>query len=78
MTCEQALQLLAAHLDHELGEQKAEHVQQHLHRCQACYSRAEFERKLKLQLAELRSATVSTGLEQRIRNLLQTFGPAST
>lgn len=76
MTCEQALRLLASHLDHELEEQAAADVEQHVHRCKSCYSRAEFERKLQLQLADLRSTTVSTGLEQRIKNLLQTFGTA--
>lgn len=76
MTCEQALRQLASHLDRELAEQEAEHVEQHLHRCKSCYSRAEFERKLKQQLAELRSATVSEGLAQRIHEISQTFGTA--
>lgn len=73
MTCEQALKRLAAFLDRELEQSEAEHVQHHLQRCKSCYSRAEFERRLKTQLGELRSESVSSGLEQRIRSILQSY-----
>ncbi|MGH7464239.1 MAG: anti-sigma factor family protein [Longimicrobiales bacterium] len=76
MTCEQALRLLAEYIDGELDEQDGAHVQEHLHRCRSCYSRGEFERRLKLQLEGLRSTAVSADLEQRIRGILHTFGNA--
>jgi predicted anti-sigma-YlaC factor YlaD len=70
LDCERALRLLAAYLDRELPGLDEEGVRQHLQRCHSCYSRAEFERKLKGRLAELRHATVEPELENKIRALL--------
>ncbi|MGH7467809.1 MAG: anti-sigma factor family protein [Longimicrobiales bacterium] len=68
--CERALELLAAYLDGELPALDEHTVRQHLEQCHSCYSRAEFEHKLKSRLAQLRSADVGAGLEARIRTLL--------
>lgn len=73
LDCDSALQLLAAYLDGELLELDQEGVRQHLEHCHSCYSRAEFERKLKARLAELRQSEISIGLEQRIRSLLADY-----
>lgn len=70
MRCEDALRLLAEYLDRELGDAEHAAVERHLHTCRSCYSRAEFERRLKGQLAGLRAADVPDSLERRIRHLL--------
>ncbi len=72
--CEQALRLLAAYLDGELEAADQSDMERHLERCRACYSRAEFERRLAQHVAALRSAPVTADFEQRIRTLLDRFG----
>jgi anti-sigma factor (TIGR02949 family) len=72
--CEEALRLLAAYLDHELEPGEDAVVANHLETCRTCFSRAEFEKRLKTQLNQLRTAPVGPGLEARVKNLIQHFG----
>lgn len=74
--CEEAIRLLAAYLDGELEEGEQAAVRHHLETCRHCFSRAEFEKKLRAQLAELRQTRPTPGLEDRIRTLIHGF-PAS-
>lgn len=71
--CEQALRLLAAHLDGELEPATNADMERHLARCRSCYSRAEFERGLKVELASLRDHPVRPAFEERIRGLIERF-----
>jgi predicted anti-sigma-YlaC factor YlaD len=73
LDCAAALRLLAAYLDGELQQLDEQSVQKHLKRCHSCYSRAEFERRLKARLTELSRAHVSPALEGRIRTLLSDY-----
>ena len=73
MTCEEAMRSLADYLDKELAPGADLLVQQHLELCRSCYSRAEFERRLKSELQKLGKDEVSASFEQRIRRLLQSF-----
>lgn len=73
LTCEEALRMLAEHLDGELDEPHQHDVEDHLRTCRSCYSRAEFERRLKAQVGELRAQAVQPGFEQRIRELIGRF-----
>jgi anti-sigma factor (TIGR02949 family) len=68
--CQEALRQLLTYLDAELPEPDRVRVDEHLRRCRSCWSRAEFERRLKGQLAELGKAPVRPELENRIRRLL--------
>ena len=71
--CEEALRLLAAYLDRELGEEEVTLMAAHLETCRSCYSRAEFEKGLKAHVAQLRHAPVEPAMELRIRDLLHHF-----
>ena len=71
--CEDALRLLAAYLDKELEVTERESVEQHLKLCRSCWSRAEFEGRLKVQLGDLRRAGVRPAFEDRIRELIAQF-----
>jgi len=73
MTCEEAMRSLAAYLDNELAAGAEQSVRQHLALCRSCYSRAEFERRLKFELRKLGKDEVPVGFEQRVRHLLQSF-----
>lgn len=72
-SCEDALRLLAQYLDGELEEQSRAQIGRHLERCRSCYSRAEFEKRLKAQVAEVGRAPVPSRLERRIRSLMSDF-----
>ena len=69
MRCEDALRLLAMYLDRELETGEHAAVEHHLATCRSCFSRAEFERRLKSELAALRDTDVPATLAERIRRL---------
>jgi len=75
--CEEALRLLAAFLDHELHFDEREGLERHLETCRSCFSRAEFERRLKGEIAGLRREEVPPGFEERVRRLIGSFGASS-
>lgn len=75
--CEEAIRHLAAYLDGELSERKDAEIERHLETCRSCWSRAEFERRIRARLTELRREELDPDFERRIRTLLQRFGRAS-
>lgn len=76
ISCEEALRLLVEHLDGELDGTRRQEVDKHLSRCRSCFSRAEFERRLKSQLGELRQQSVLPAFEERIRALMGRYAAA--
>lgn len=77
MSCEEALRLLAAFLDGELHAGDHAHVEHHLEICRSCFSRAEFERRLKREITRLGREDVTPGFEERVRRLLGSFTTVS-
>ena len=71
--CEEALARLLDYLDRELDPHRHTEMEQHLKVCRACYSRAEFEKRLKTRLAEVGTEKPLEEFESRIRTLLGTF-----
>ena len=71
--CEEALRRLAEYVDAELLGESSREMEQHLERCRSCFSRVEFEKRLKACMAELRRESVSPDFERRIRSLVDTF-----
>lgn len=72
--CEEAVRLLATYLDRELDPAHNAEVERHLETCRSCYSRAEFERRLKERVrAELSVGSLSPRFESRMRDLLQSL-----
>ena len=71
--CEEALRRLVEYLDAELHGESEREMEQHLERCRSCFSRVEFEKRLKTSTAELRHEPVPPELERRIRALVDTF-----
>ncbi len=71
--CEEALRRLAEYLDAELQGEPQREIEKHLERCRTCFSRVEFERRLRAKTAALRREPVSPELERRIRGLVDTF-----
>ena len=73
LSCEEALRFLAAYLDGELEEATDREVESHLSRCRSCYSRADFETRMKQQVAALGRSEVRPEFAERIRRLLSRF-----
>ncbi|WP_332815044.1 zf-HC2 domain-containing protein [Ramlibacter sp.] len=73
LDCEQALSRLFDFLDHELDGDERDAMQRHLATCRSCWSRADFERRLKAKLRETRPLEPAARAVGRIRRLLQTF-----
>ena len=71
--CEEALRRLFDYLDAELHSEPRREMDEHLHRCRSCFSRVEFEKRLKAHVGALGSEPVSPELERRIRKILDTF-----
>ncbi|MDF0666754.1 MAG: zf-HC2 domain-containing protein [Nitrospira sp.] len=71
--CEEALKHLLAYLDQEVGAVTHREVEQHLEICRTCFSRAEFERSLKIRLREVGRGTMRSSFEKRIKTLFDQF-----
>ena len=71
--CEQALKRLFEFLDRELSDREGGDVDRHLRTCRSCYSRMEFERRLKERLAALSADEVPAASRERIRALIKGF-----
>lgn len=69
--CAEAVRLLASYLDREASAPDEERVQAHLRSCRSCYSRAEFERRLKESLSQLDDDAPTSDFQQRMKRLLQ-------
>lgn len=77
-SCEDALRLLAAHIDRELDAPTRDQVNRHLETCRSCYSRAEFEKRLKESIAALGREPVRPELADRLERLISTFTVAGS
>jgi anti-sigma factor (TIGR02949 family) len=73
LDCDEALRRLAEYLDNELNGEAQHEMERHLERCRSCFSRVEFEKRLKACTADLRRERVPPDLERRIRKLIETF-----
>lgn len=71
--CEEALRRLLEFIDGELpaGEEGA--VERHLRTCRSCFSRLEFEGRLKQRLSALASDEAPAAARDRIRELMKGF-----
>jgi mycothiol system anti-sigma-R factor len=71
--CEEVLEHLFAYVDQELDAEKKAEVDQHMERCRGCFSRAEFEKRLKARIMATGSSKAPEHLRQRVRSLIDKF-----
>jgi hypothetical protein len=48
-------------------------MEHHLHTCHSCYSRVEFERRLKAKLGGLKKDDADPAVRERIKKVLESF-----
>jgi anti-sigma factor (TIGR02949 family) len=73
VSCEEVLKHLIAYLDRETDAPTAEEIERHLAECRACFSRAEFEKRLKARLRAAGSRAAPERLRARIKKLVDGF-----
>jgi anti-sigma factor (TIGR02949 family) len=71
--CEQALKRLLEFIDRELSDSEHDGMERHLRTCRSCFSRMEFEGRLKQQLSTLSGDEVPKAARDRIRTLIKGF-----
>ena len=73
LSCEEVIELLFAYLDHEVGNELNERIEQHLENCRDCYSRAEFEHRLRARVRDSAEIKAPERLQRRIRKVIDEF-----
>ena len=73
LSCEQVLEQLFAYLDQALDATTNADVERHLQSCRGCFSRAEFERRLRARVAETGAVSAPETLRVRIKALTDRF-----
>jgi anti-sigma factor (TIGR02949 family) len=71
--CEDVLEHLVAFLDREIDAETAADIERHLETCRGCFSRAEFERKLKAQVRATGTAAAPARLRARVKEIMEKF-----
>ncbi|GGX85983.1 hypothetical protein GCM10007160_11490 [Litchfieldella qijiaojingensis] len=78
LTCEEVIEQLFDYLDREVDSQRRADIERHLARCRDCFSRAEFERRLRAKVEESVSVRAPQRLHRRVKDLLDRFDADET
>lgn len=73
MTCEEVLAQLFAYLDRELDDETLAEIERHVETCRGCFSRAEFERRLKAHVRAAGESAAPESLRARLKHLIESF-----
>lgn len=77
-SCEEVIERLFDYLDRELDVQQAEEIERHLARCRDCFTRAEFEKRLRERVAASGTVPAPPRLRSRVQRLLDRFQEDNT
>lgn len=77
-SCEEVIERLFDYLDRELDVQQAEEIERHLARCRDCFTRAEFEKRLRERVAASGTVPAPPRLHSRVQRLLDRFQEDNT
>ncbi len=70
IACEEVIERLFAYLDSELDSSTQAEIDRHLRRCHDCFSRKEFERRLREKVAASGTEKAPDRLKRRVESLL--------
>jgi anti-sigma factor (TIGR02949 family) len=73
ITCEEVIEQLFEFLDRELESELGHRIDHHLERCRDCYTRAEFEKRLRSKVNEATEAKAPERLRSRLRQVIDDF-----
>jgi mycothiol system anti-sigma-R factor len=73
LSCEEVLKQLFAYVDQELDSERRAEIDHHMEQCRGCYSRAEFEKRLKERIMETGSSETPERVRRRVQLLIDKF-----
>ncbi len=73
LTCEEVIEHIFDYLDRELDPTMQDRIERHLETCRDCFSRAEFEERLRQKIRAAGSERAPDRLQRRIRDMLDRF-----
>lgn len=73
MKCEEVIERLMEFLDRELDAATDREIARHMEACRACFSRAEFERKLRVRVRETGDVKAPDSLRRRLRAIVTRY-----
>lgn len=74
LSCEEVIEMLFAYLDREVGDELTDRIEQHLESCRDCFSRVEFEKRLRAKVRASGEVQAPARLHKRIKIMLDEFG----
>ncbi|MDZ5699512.1 zf-HC2 domain-containing protein [Chelativorans sp. M5D2P16] len=73
LRCEEVIDKLLEYLDRELDAETDEALARHMETCRACFTRAEFERKLRARVNETGKVKAPESLRRRVRAIVEHY-----
>ncbi len=73
ISCEEAIRLVLEYLDNELERHDHTALESHIHKCRSCFTRVEFEKRLKGMVKAVPDEKAPENLVYRIRELTEKF-----
>ncbi|WEX08654.1 zf-HC2 domain-containing protein [Chelativorans sp. AA-79] len=73
LRCEEVIEKLLEYLDRELDAEMEQALARHMDTCRACFSRAEFERRLRARVREASEVKAPESLRRRVRAMVARF-----
>lgn len=73
ISCEEVIEQLFDYLDQELDEPSQQRIEHHIERCRDCFTRAEFEKRLRRRIGETTRTPAPDALRRRLRDLIDAF-----
>jgi len=71
--CDEAIRMVLEYLDNELGTNDHDALEAHIHKCRSCYTRVEFEKRLKTMVKDAPEVSAPDSLKDKIKKLTDQF-----
>lgn len=73
ISCEEVIEQLFAYLDGDMDDEATAMIRHHIEHCRDCFTRAEFEQKLRARIADTACVSAPERLRRRVRAILDEF-----
>ena len=73
ISCEEVIERLFDYLDRELDEDISAVIDRHIEHCRDCFTRAEFEKRLREKVAKSAQVEAPERLQRRLKGILSNF-----
>lgn len=71
--CDEAIRMVYEFLDNELQHHDHDALDAHIHKCRSCFTRVEFEKRLKGLVKDAPQETAPNNLKLRIKKISEQF-----